>query len=285
MDRTPSRSLLLACTLLASATASELAAQGVTGRLVDDATGGPIPSATVTLLGVDGGALRGVVTDADGGFRFEPGTGRFRLRAERIGYRTAESPMLDLWRGDEIEVELRMSTEAVLLAPLTVTASSRGRIRNRNLDGFYSRRDRGRGRFFRPEDVERIRPVYVANLLQITPGVELEYRSMRPEVWMRQGIRRCMPTLYIDGHPIPLYPGFSIDDWVIGSSVRALEVYRNAHEVPIDLPSFSGCGAVVVWTEFGVGLAGGPAVPQSRRGLALVAWIAVAASTLLLASQ
>jgi len=281
----PDRSLLLACTLLAATAASDLTAQGVTGRLVDDATGGPIASATVTLLVADGGALRGVVTDEDGAFHFEPGTGRFRLRAERIGYRTAESPTLDLWRGDVIEVELRMSTEAVLLAPLTVTATSRGRIRNRNLDGFYDRRNRGRGRFFTPEDVERIRPMYVANLLQITPGVELEYHSARPQIWMRQGIRRCMPTLYIDGHPIRLYPGFSIDDWVIGSSVRALEVYRSAHEVPIDLPSFSGCGAVVVWTEFGVGLARGPSVPQSRRGFALAAWIAVAASTLLLASQ
>jgi len=280
----PNRSLLLTCTLLAATAASDLAAQGVNGRLVDDATGGPIASATVTLLGVDGGTVRGMVTDADGAFHFEPGTGRFRLRAERIGYRTTESPMLDLWRGDVVDVELRMSTEAVLLAPLTVTATSRGRIRNRNLDGFYARRDRGRGRFFTPDDVERIRPVYLTNLLQITPGIEMTYRSTRPEVWMRQGVRPCMPMLYVDGHPLRLHPGFSVDDWVIGSSVRALEVYRS-YEVPIDLPAFTGCGAVVVWTEFGVGLAGGPAVPQARRGLALAAWMAVAASTLLLASK
>ena len=89
---------------------SLLSAQSIRGRLLDEETGDPIPGAGVTLLaGSKGGRIvRGVLTDSMGEFFIEAEEeGRFRLKSERIGYKSVTSPPFDLLTQDTLEVVKR----------------------------------------------------------------------------------------------------------------------------------------------------------------------------------
>ena len=79
------RALLLGC--LAVVSAELAAAQTITGRVVDAVTQEPLPSASVAVLGEDGGLLGGAATTLEGEFELaglDPGT--YVIRASFIGY-------------------------------------------------------------------------------------------------------------------------------------------------------------------------------------------------------
>lgn len=243
------RNRLLPAALLVPLLAGSVSAQGIRGRVLDAETGQPVPAATVTLLDAAQTVLRQVVTDSAGGFSLRVAEGgRYHLRTERIGYETVTSPPVDIAAGDTMVVELRLGTEAVVLAPLTITASSRRSPRDRTLDEFYERQRRGWGRFFSPTEIDRLRPRTVTNLLQGSPGIRIRYgRGTQTTVLMRTGRGNCAPTIYVDGHRMP---GNDIDQWVAASSVRAVEVYTRAMETPAEFASVRNwnCGAIVIWT-------------------------------------
>ena len=99
--------------------------QAVRGRLIDDVTGDPIPSANIRLLrGETGNSLiiRAMTGEVGEFLLTAKSSGRVRLRADGLGYREVSSPPFDLVVPDTVDVELRMAVEAVPLAPLTVVS-------------------------------------------------------------------------------------------------------------------------------------------------------------------
>jgi hypothetical protein len=242
----------LAAGSAAGPVAAPLEAQSIRGQLLDDATEAPIVGATVSLLDARENAVRRVITDAAGWFSIaDPLSGRYLLRAERIGYATVTSPPLDLVRGDTVVVELRTGVEAVPLAPLTVTESSRRLLRNRAMDGFYERQRRGWGHFIGPNEIERLRPWSATSVLHAAAGVRVHYgRTGGIGITMR-GARGlpCGPTLFLDGSPLPFG---DLDAWVPGTAVRAVEVYSRALYVPAEFATVMNpdCGVIVIWTSF-----------------------------------
>jgi hypothetical protein len=231
-----------------------LHAQGIRGVVLDLESEAPIAGATVSLRTEADVAVRRAVTDSVGGFSFPVShTGRYHLRAERFGYATVDTPPLDLLAGDTAVVELRMGVDAVALAPLTVTAASRSRLRSRVLDEFYERKRRGWGRYMDPQEIDQLRPGHVSQLLHATPGIRIQYgRGITPVVLMRRmGGGTCVPTIITDGMRAP---STDIDAWVSGSSVRAVEVYSRAMEVPAEYASVVNwdCGAILIWTTLTV---------------------------------
>ncbi|MBV9774238.1 MAG: carboxypeptidase regulatory-like domain-containing protein, partial [Gemmatimonadetes bacterium] len=115
--------LLLALPALARAQGGA-AGEGasVSGR-VTDTTGAPVPGAAVRVLRSDGTALRSGASDAGGEFRLAGlPAGRFRVRAERIGYGVAEREVR-LARGEALRVELRLIAGAVQVEELVVRST------------------------------------------------------------------------------------------------------------------------------------------------------------------
>lgn len=118
---------LLLILLLAARHAS---AQVVTGRVVDAESGAPLDVAFVVLVGEDGGRDASALTDATGTFRLRASApGRYRVRAERIGYAAAESETLEVTREAPVRVELSASPRAIDLEGIEVEGSSRCSVR------------------------------------------------------------------------------------------------------------------------------------------------------------
>lgn len=91
-------------------------AQVVRGRLLemDGATG--LGGAMMTLVLANGTQVGGALTGSDGAFEITaPAAGRYRLRAERIGYATTYSAHFDVQRGGAVRVDVSAPVEAISL--------------------------------------------------------------------------------------------------------------------------------------------------------------------------
>jgi hypothetical protein len=109
---------------------SSLSAQAVTGRLSDASNQGPVQGALVLLLDERAEVRGGFLTDEDGRFHIPaPGPGRFSLKAERIGFRTATTPPFALEKGETREVSLETVQVPVELEGLSVEGRSRCLVR------------------------------------------------------------------------------------------------------------------------------------------------------------
>lgn len=127
--RAPLLSLFGLCTALvafAAAPAPVSAQQGtLTGRVVDVETGQMLSSAQVQVLGVDEQQAGGLLTDAQGAFRVQLPPGRYSIVATLIGYRQARVDGVEVTTGQPTEVQIEMTSTALELNPVVVTASRR----------------------------------------------------------------------------------------------------------------------------------------------------------------
>lgn len=248
--------LLLSAALagVLGAAAFPAAAQTVHGRLLDAETGAAIMAGTVQLLRADT-LIDDLVTDSTGEFTLRGDMGaEYRIRAERLGYGEAVSSPIALATGATIEVEFRMSADAVALDPLTVV----GEARSARLDraGFYDRMRTTAGAFItRAEFDPAVRQL--SDVFRRVTGVRVVRVGMTTnDVLMRGGAtRNCVPRLLLDGmvvrHGGRMQPGDPVlDELIKPGDIEGVEIYRSAIELPSDIGGgTSPCGAILIWTR------------------------------------
>ncbi len=105
------RPALIVLAMLCSLTVASYGQQGRISGIVLDVTGGVVPGAQVTLLGLDHSSSRVVLSDDQGGFSFpELAPGRFRFTVMAPGLETYSSSEIVLLPGEELIVpEFRLS--------------------------------------------------------------------------------------------------------------------------------------------------------------------------------
>jgi hypothetical protein len=224
------------------------AAQTISGHLIDATTRQPIATGTLALLAGDS-TLISVVTDSTGRFVLHaPQAGSYRLRGERIGYRAAVTPPLDLAANDTLRVEFRLAVAAVPLNPITILGYSRRPAGD--LGGFYERMRRAMGGIFiTRQDIENRPTIYTTDLLRTIPGAHLTRSRVGFgfDVLLRGD---CKPRVFLDGVPIQLGT-MTIDDLISPLDLEGIEVYRGIAEIPANFTGLGACGAIVLWTRFG----------------------------------
>jgi len=285
------RSSALFAVMLAMLTSTPASAQAIRGHLIDDSNQVPVGGATITVLI---GEVRNtqILTGDDGSFFVAlDAWGEYRLEAMRIGYKTTTSQPFLVERSDTLTVDFRILPDAVLLAPLLVTART-----NRGRYTFYRRMENwDRGIFITPAMVDSIQPRHPADVLRKQPKVWLSWGWGRnpwsgevgpvPNIHTFFGKTGCVSYM-IDGRPIrrPRFaPGPAWLDWPLntlkGEEIIAVEIYRHIGEVPeeirnateelfngqavADVPSITGgkrvqqdfisgtCGIINFWTRVG----------------------------------
>lgn len=234
-------------------------AAGVNGRVLEEGADRPVAGARVTLINARGLAAARAVTDEEGRFHLrvrDPGA--YRMRTERVGYQRVQSPEVTVDPGDTVQVELRMSTETVVLAPLTVIGSPRRLLRDAHMASFQWRQAHNPwGRFLGPERIRRLNPFHTSDILQHVPFVTVS-GGLRRHVLLGRGTRtitggggQCLPNVYVDGRPLRVSADFTLDELVIGSTVAAVEVYASPVSAPGEFPARDNpyCGVIVLWTR------------------------------------
>lgn len=225
--------------------AGPVAGQTIDGRVLEQRGRDPIDAATVKLLTEDGTNAATALTDTLGMFELTaPAGGVYRLRLEREGYRTAVTPAIDLKDHADIQLTVRMTTDTIALAPITVKMHPRPGF---GMDGFYTRMAQGMGYFFTPDQIQRDRPIQVSDLLMRVPGLWLTPTRFGFGYSVRTSTG-CRPAVYLDGLRYPLI-GETIDDIVQPYALEGMEVYTSAVDVPPQFSEFSDCGAILLWTR------------------------------------
>lgn len=131
--RTARAVLVIGCTGILLALGSLLpataAAQTVRGRMLESATGIPVPGALIELRDARDSVVRQALTDDGGRFTLEaPRAGRYRLHAERIGFRDWDSEPFDLAAGKSVTRTIQVATQAVSVSDLSVRAERKCRL-------------------------------------------------------------------------------------------------------------------------------------------------------------
>jgi hypothetical protein len=233
------------------------------GVVIDGTTNEPVAGAQLEFLDAVRRRLALSHSAADGSFRFHnvPG-GPFMLRASRIGYATVSTPYWNIAGGEILQVEVRMTVDAVLLAPLTIVASRQQRA-SPVLENFHQRASSGTGHFITRAEIEVRRPATVSALLATIPGVRVEpgVRGGGRRILMGRGTqtRDCPAQIFVDGFLVNRRDGisgadlgFSVDDVVNPGVVEGIEVYQGVSGIPAEfLNADARCGVVAIWTRRG----------------------------------
>lgn len=115
--------------LLLSGAAPPLGAQlrqGITGYVLEEGTRRPVQGAFVALLDLSGRRVGGTLSHDDGRFVLgAPRPGRYRLQAERIGFRSVPSDEVTVPRGQLVHLDLEATAQAVELTGIEVGGDRR----------------------------------------------------------------------------------------------------------------------------------------------------------------
>lgn len=238
------------------------------GSVVGDEDERPVPDAEVELLDDQGRRISSTLADRAGRFGFTSvGAGRYRLRVSRIGYMAVTTPEVVLSRADTVELVVRLSVSAILLAPLEVVTRSSPEHVNPGISEFYRRRELSiGGTFLGPEQIAERSATHVADYLRQVPGVQISGAPGRGGylVMKRSG---CAPAIWIDGVRVYRATGglYSVDQeaasdptalevltMISPADVEAIEVFTGSSQIPAEFGgSTGGCGVISVWTKRG----------------------------------
>jgi len=255
--------------LLSPASFTNPLARGrIEGRVVDRDASQVLENVQITLANT----TRGTLSGGRGEFAFpdvEPGLRAVRF--ERIGFGTLTTPVI-VQPGGTVALSVGMSTRAIELGAVGVTVAASTPY---NRQGFEDRRRGGAGTFFTPEDLERIQPQTMADILRArvngvttvsefgsgtrvisrrTFGLQLDsasaIRNLGPAMdsifvarYLENRPEYCWLTVYVDGMELPEFDIESMDP----EDVEAIEVY-NGLQAPMEFTR-NPCGVVLIWTR------------------------------------
>lgn len=206
-------------------------------------TGRPLAGALVSIAG------RGIqgTTDRRGVLRLTSlRPGPLAVEARYLGY-ARRSGDVDLIAGREGTLRLDLPVQPIQLAEIRVEA----RRSLLETTGFNDRRSAGFGAFVTREQIVRMQPRYLSDVLRRVAGINLS--THRPGGASRVSMRgtkvmmgSCPVQYYVDGI---MAAQLNVDD-VRPEDVEGLEIYRGAATIP---PAYNKgtalCGVVVIWTR------------------------------------
>jgi hypothetical protein len=215
----------------------EVAALTVQVRSVSDMS--PLVGAQVVVQGIGiGGSTRpdGSITL----FGLKPGTRTIEVRY--LGYEPQRAQVtLEPYRTSQVRFELEL--QPIQLAEVRVRARASRLLRT----GFHGRRNAGFGTFFTREDIQRMQPRVLSDLMRRVAGANVSTgRSGLGSATFRGGRGTCPVQFYIDG---TMASQFLIDE-MRAEDVEGLEIYRGAATIPPEYNKGTAmCGVIVIWTR------------------------------------
>ena len=227
----------------------------VTGTVLgENAT--PLAQARIQIAGTD----TMVLTGKDG--RFQLGgvsPGHCVLEVRLLGYVAALRPV-DVGAGETIDVHVVLASAPVPLKAVEVEGE---RWVLPAMRGFEERRAHGNGHFFDRQEIARIQPRVITDILRRVPGVQIQpapgaFGSNEMVRMARTtgvtGSRSCPVLFYVNGTPFPVTGDLSINQYVVPEDVIGIEVYAGMSQIP---PEFQAnllnarCGVILIWTREG----------------------------------
>jgi hypothetical protein len=114
--------------LLLATTLRTVDGQTIQGRVSDAQTNAPIANAIVRLIDDSSEQRAAAATDSTGRYQLvAPAPGRYRLRAEQLGYETRESETFDFVAAGELSRDFRLTPSPIPIQGVEVTTDQANR--------------------------------------------------------------------------------------------------------------------------------------------------------------
>jgi len=177
-------------------------------------------------------------------------SGTRSLVARHLGY-AADVVEVDLSAREAKTVTMRLPKHVAVMDPVLVTAR-----RTAGLDrvGFARRKRSGTGYFMGPEQIDRLRPNELTDILRSIPGLRVEYAQGGETVTTTRGSasltgQSCV-KYYVDDMPWHATEPGDINMFVSAREVVGVEVYHGAGAPPQYTGLGMGnCSVIVIWTK------------------------------------
>jgi len=235
--------------LLRKGPAGDLDAPGtVEGRVIDGMGNRPLADVDISVLGQ---RRARTVSNQNGRFRLrniDPGL--VEVRFIRIGYAPRTATLI-VQPNRTTEVSATMVTQPIELEAIQVTA----RPSHLEQNGFFARMEHGRGTLVTPQDMARIDPIIVSDVIrERVPGIRIQYGAggeARVVTTRASGLSvenpECVMEIFVDG----MRQGDEDLDRYNPEQIQAMEIYQGV-STPIQFTSsFNACGVVLLWTRRG----------------------------------
>ncbi len=167
------------------------------------------------------------------------------LLARHLGF-GAETVPVDLSSREPKRVTIKLPKYVAIIEPVVVTAR-----RTASLDkvGFTGRKKSGAGYFLDPEQIQRMRPQRLTDILRQVPGLRVNYTSRGEVVSSTRGATSGCVQYYVDGMPwMSSEPG-DINMFVNGSEVAGAEIYQETNAPAQYSRGMQNCTTIVLWTK------------------------------------
>ena len=186
-------------------------------------------------------------TDDQGAFTLNGlPTGTWTLDLRALGFEPELRPV-DIFPSDSAVPQFAM--QRLLMLDTMKVRADRIRRLGSGMAGFEDRRRAGLGRFFTPEDIEKIQPTQFTDLMRRVPGVQVMLAGSSGYIATMRGMGfnpRCRPTIFVDRMRMP--NDETINSFLPTAWIKAVEVYQAGFAPAEFMNALSGCGSIVVWT-------------------------------------
>jgi hypothetical protein len=174
-------------------------------------------------------------------------SGSHVLLARHLGF-GAETVPVDLSSREPKQVTIRLPKFVAVIDPVVVTAR-----RSAGLEkvGFTRRQKSGSGYYLGPEQIQRMRPNYLTDILRQVPGLRISYTPRGEVISGSRGVggNSCV-QYYVDDMPWQSAEPGDINNFVNGSEVVGVEVYQGSNTPPNYARAMRDCVTIVLWTKF-----------------------------------
>lgn len=237
---------LFARTLLLSRTDStaRTGTAALSGRVILEGT--PVGSGSrVEVQGTDGITT----TNEKGEFALRNlPSGTRNLVVRHLGF-AAEVVAVDLTAREPKRVTIKLPKFVQFLDPVLVTARRTAAL---DVVGFSQRKKSGTGYYLGPDQIERMHPLYLTDVLRQVPGIRVTPTPEGDVITSGRGVTslsggNCV-QYYVDNMPWESMQPGDINQFVSGHEIVAVEVY-NGPGVPAQYSRAQTCTVIVIWTK------------------------------------
>jgi hypothetical protein len=196
----------------------------------------------VEVVGTDVVAL----TNENGDFTLRNlPSGSHVLLARHLGF-GAEMMPVDLSAREPKRVTMKLPKFVAMIDPVTITAK---RVASLDKVGFNQRKKGGAGYFLDPEQIQRMNPNVLSDILRQVPGLRVSYSPQGDVVSGTRGGSGCV-QYYVDDMPWQSGEPGDINNFVNAREVVGAEVYQGPNTPPQYSRGMSDCATIVLWTKF-----------------------------------
>ena len=255
MRRLDTCALVLCAAVTLGVIPSESEAQRIDGRVVDAATGAPVPSALLRLRALTGDTVWSTVADDSGRFVLRAvRAGSFMVEVRSLGYQPSEVGPVRVEDARATAIEVRLSSSAIPLEGIRVLAQPTNPRLERA--GFYSRKRSGFGTFIDRAEIDRRSHLRIPSLFRGRGIRVMRASGGRAVIVLRGGVGSsmrggsyCPARVLING--LEAYD-FDLELDLNMDAIEGIEIFPSASSVPAEFGgSRSMCGVVLFWLRSG----------------------------------